>query len=195
MLYWITGSENNMSSVKRCRHCKEYFDQDTMIKVPLGYFCTFSHASQHGIDKQQANKEKAFKQRTAKLKAEYYASDLKTRKAAAKKACHDYIKLRDKGLPCICCGEPMTGEIHAGHWLESGNHPFIRYHEDNIHSQRAYCNTYKGGNSDDYEGRLRVKIGAERVDWLIENKSNPIKRTAQDYKEIEEYFKAKIKAL
>lgn len=129
---------------------------------------------------------------TAKRKRDFYLGDLKTRKVAAKKECHEYIRLRDKGLPCICCGRKIIGVVHAGHFLESGNNPKIRYHEDNIHAQSSYCNTYKGGDSDDYQGRLRQKIGDERVDSLLSKKGGSVKRTAEDYLDIEAYYKSKI---
>jgi hypothetical protein len=124
-----------------------------------------------------------------------YANDTKTRKREAKAACHKYIRLRDLGNKCICCNRPLGPKYDAGHWLESGNNPLIRYDEDNIHAQSVYCNQYKGGDSDDYEGNLRLKIGNERVDRLKSMKGGTMKRTAQDYKAIEDYYKAKIKLL
>ena len=124
----------------------------------------------------------------------FYANDLKTRKQAAKKACHDYIRTRDKGLPCICCNRPLTS-INAGHYLESGNNPQIRYNEDNIHNQSIYCNQYQGGNSDDYRGNLIKKIGLERVERLESMKGGTVKRTAEDYLEIERHYKIKLKTL
>jgi len=92
----------------------------------------------------------------------------------------------------------MTGQIHAGHWLESGNNPIIRYNENNINSQLAYCNTYKGGDSGDYEANLRLKIGDRKVDQLKRFKGSKIrgkvlKRTADDYRAIEKHYKQKLK--
>jgi len=136
---------------------------------------------------------KAKKKHIARKKV-FYANDLKTRKQAAKKACHDYIRVRDKGLPCICCNRPLTS-INAGHYLESGNNPQIRYDEDNIHNQSIYCNQYQGGDSDDYRGNLIKKIGLERVERLEGMKGGTMKRTCEDYKKIEQYFKQKLKQL
>ena len=134
------------------------------------------------------------KKRDAAAKMAFRNGDLKIRKAAAKMACHRYIRARDKGLPCICCNRPLTS-INAGHYLESGNNPQIRYDEDNIHNQSIYCNQYQGGNSDDYRGNLIKKIGLERVERLESMKGGTVKRTPDDYKEIENYYKAKLKAL
>ena len=60
-----------------------------------------------------------------------------------------------------------------------------------IHAQSAYCNTFKGGDSGDYEKNLRLKIGDRKVDQLIRFKGSKlrgkqIKRTASDYKAIED---------
>lgn len=171
-----------------------------MVKLAGSNYHSISCASAYAIERSTKARERqllkakqAEKQKHAKRKREFYENDVKTRAAAAKVACHQYINARDKGKPCICCGREINGNPHAGHFLESGNNPLIRYNEDNIHSQLNYCNMYQGGNSDDYEGRLRLKIGDKRVDYLLANKGGTMKRTAQDYKEIEDYFRAKLK--
>jgi hypothetical protein len=178
---------------KRCKHCKKYIVATSGMQINGGFFCSFSHATSFAMAKSATDKDKAIKKKNAKQKREFKQSDLKTRKDAAKKACHAYIRARDNGLPCICCGRPINGSVHAGHFLESGNNPQIRYDENNIHAQSSYCNTYKGGNSDDYEGRLRIKIGSDIVDSLLSKKGGTVKRTAQDYLEIESYYKDKLK--
>ena len=193
----------------KCCGCKERFDGETMIKLPGGRFhsidcaADYAHAKQQRLrDKQLAKDkryvkavEKADNKRFAAKKKEFWANDLKTRKAAAKLWCHAYIRERDKGLNCICCNKPMTGKVDAGHWIESGNYPAVRYDEDNIHAQSVHCNRHKGGDSGDYERNLRLKIGDSRVDRLQQKKHDQIKRTCEDYKKIEEYYKAKLKTL
>jgi len=187
------------NSKRKCKQCEAYVLVETGVKVRIGFFCSMGHVIDFANEKVDRDRKKATekliadtKRKNAKQKRDFYDNDLKTRKAAAKKACHLYIRTRDKGEACICCGRPLGKNFDAGHFLESGNNSFLRYHEDNIHAQSVYCNQYKGGNSDDYEGRLRKKIGDERVDWLLDNKNKIVKRTAQDYKEIENYFKSKI---
>lgn len=186
----------------KCVACKARFDADTMIKLPIGNACSIKCVSQSQAAKQKKARErretkqkKTEKKAHAKRKREFYDSDLKTRKDAAKQACHAFIRARDMALPCICCGRPLGAKFDAGHFLESGNNSFLRYHEDNIHGQSVYCNQYKGGNSDDYEGRLRIKIGDERVDYLLANKGGVVKRAAEDYKEIERHFKTRLSAM
>jgi len=189
-----------MATKSKCKHCG--FRDYRMIKINAGSFCNMGHAIKWSVKKAKKDKLKKIKKAEsvvkkvhAKQKREFYDNDLKTRKNAAKAACHLYIRTRDKNDGCICCGRPLGKNYDAGHFLESGNNSFLRYHEDNIHAQSVYCNQYKGGDSDDYEGRLRLKIGNDKVDWLKANKSGTVKRTADDYKEIELHFKDKLKQL
>jgi hypothetical protein len=171
-----------------------------MIKVFAGNFCEQNCIVSYGMNSTARVIKKASKLKKkvhAKQNKLFYDNDLYTRKNAAKKACHSYIKLRDRGKPCICCNRSTAGKpekgLHAGHMYESGNNPLIRYHEDNIHLQLGYCNTYQGGDSDDYRGNLIKKIGLARVEKLDGLKGGTMKRTCEDYKEIEAYYKQKIK--
>jgi len=181
----------------RCKHkpCGKYEYRNEMIRHGNLVFCSDECKISWAIAKGNKDREKAKKKKNAAFKDKFHQSDLKTRKAAAKAACHAYIRERDKGLPCICCDRPANKKMDAGHWLESGNNPLIRYDEDNINSQLVYCNQYQGGDSDDYEGKLRIKIGNERVDRLKAMKGGTIKRTCDDYKEIELYYKQKLKEI
>lgn len=169
-----------------------------MIVVTAGKFHNQACVAEYGIknadkviEKAKASKKKAH----AKEKRDYRNKDIDIRREAAKRACHKYIKLRDKGNNCICCDRPLISGVQAGHFHESGNNPFIRYDEDNIHSQSIYCNYYQGGDSGDYRPNLIKKIGAERVDRLDKMKGGTMKRTAEDYREIEQYYKQKIKEM
>jgi hypothetical protein len=146
--------------------------------------------TEHVIKKAKTHKKKVH----AKQKRDFYDKDIKTRREAAKSACHAYIRARDYGRPCICCNRSTaTGKVNAGHYHESGNNPLIRFDEDNIHLQLEYCNTYQHGDSGDYRPNLIKKIGAERVERLDGLKGGTLKRTADDYRKIEEYYKEKIK--
>lgn len=172
---------------KTCRYCKDKFNPMNTMQVVCSPRCAISYIR----DKDAAK----IKKQNAKQKREFRDNDIKLRKAAAKKACHAYIRARDKDQACICCGRPLGKNFDAGHFYESGNNPLLRYHEDNIHAQSVYCNQYQGGDSDDYPGRLLVKIGQERFDHLKANKGGTIKRTCQDYKEIETHYKQKLREL
>lgn len=179
---------------RKCVNCKERKPVGQGNITPVGFICSGECAIEYArgrfIKKNYLGNKG--KRKTTNKQA---ASDLKIRKEAAKTACHAYIRERDKGKCCVCCGEPLGDDFQAGHFWESGNYPFIRYHEDNIHGQRVHCNYFKGGDSGHYRMNLIFRIGADRVLWLDENRSNPIKRTVEDYREIERYYKQKLKDL
>jgi hypothetical protein len=172
---------------RKCKNkgCNNTFPQYNSIVVWCSPKC--------GAEIAQAKVKANYKAETIVLRNKYYASDIKTRKKAAKDACHLWIKIRDKGLPCICCNKPMGEHGNAGHFHESGSNSRIRYDEDNIHYQIIQCNMHHGGDSDDYRGNLIKKIGITRVERLDSLKGGTMKRTCEDYKEIENYYKLKIK--
>jgi hypothetical protein len=172
-------------------------EKHQLFKPPasLRYVCR-PNVSEHcaiqlSIHLREQEREKKFKEK----KKAYKEQKLSTRKRAAKEACHAYIRERDKNDPCICCGLPLGDDFHAGHFLESGNYSSIRYDEDNIHGQRLQCNHHKGGDSGEYEVRLRKKIGARRVNRLHKIKSEIKRWTVEELRQIENDFKAKLEAL
>ena len=186
------------TATKKCCGCKKRFKTELMIITPIGAFHSSECRYEYAVSKPKELKEKTDKfidDRHKVKKKEYNANKLPPRKAATKKACHLYIRMRDKDKPCICCNEPLGDDFHAGHFMESGNNPHTRYDENNIHGQRAYCNTFKGGDSGDYENNLRLRIGDAEVDRLKDLKGGTVKRTADDYRKIEAYYNDKIKEL
>tara|TARA_B110000503_G_scaffold135296_1_gene215611 strand:- start:413 stop:997 length:585 start_codon:yes stop_codon:yes gene_type:complete len=87
--------------------------------------------------------------------------------ARVQKYVNKYVNLRDKHLPCICCGKsPYSGVRHAGHFKSRGSNSFLRFNLWNIHSCCYSCNTMKGGNINEYRPALVDKIGAEKVEYL-----------------------------
>jgi hypothetical protein len=176
---------------KKCKACTGLYTPRASTQQACSPICAiaWNKAKEAKKADREQNKEHRLKRKIFK------ASDLKTRKIAAKIACHRYIRERDKNQTCICCGRKLGDKFDAGHFLESGNNPQIRFDEDNIHAQSVYCNQYKGGDSDDYRGNLIKKIGLERVERLENMKGGAVKRSAEDYKQIESYYKDKLKAL
>lgn len=186
------------NSKKQCCGCKKRFLTETMIKAPIGYFHSKQCRYDYATKKPKELKEKTdviVKKKHAKEKRDFKLSDRKTRKTALKTSCHAYIRERDKDELCICCNEPLGKDYHAGHWLESGNNPLIRYDEDNIHGQRVYCNKFKGGDSGDYQKNLRIKIGDARVDRLLGMKGGTDPLNTDDMLLLENKYKQKLKDL
>jgi hypothetical protein len=127
---------------------------------------------------------------------------LKTRSDYMKDAQREfnrYIRLRDCGLPCICCGldlghGELGGAFDCGHYRSVGSAPHLRFHEDNAHAQRKQCNRYGGGRAVDYRIGLVRRIGLERVEALEADQS-PKHYTIEDLKHIIATYRAKAKEL
>lgn len=184
-----------MPSKGKCTGCKKYFPVEQLDQRPAGRFhsieCMIEYAARN--TKKLAQKGREIKHKN--LKVNHRKSDLKIRKEAAKKACHEYIRMRDRGKNCICCDRPLGDNYHAGHFHPSGSNPYTRYDEDNIMGQRIDCNYFKGGDSGSYRENLEKRIGEERVLRLDTLKDEPIKWTVEELKRIELYYKSKIKEL
>jgi len=181
--------------LRRCKGCEVYFREDQFeILRPWNNFHSVKCFQAYLARKQEEERRKQF----AKLYNDTTpkkSNALRTRKLAAQKACHAYIRERDKNNPCICCGRPVDVRSQAGHYISSGSSSFLRYHEDNIHLQRVDCNLYLGGDYGFYRENLIKKIGLDQVLWLEANKKREVKRKAEDYLKIEQYYKDKLLSL
>jgi hypothetical protein len=125
-------------------------------------------------------------------------NDLKTTQDWLKEAqtiFNKFIRLRDNGLPCISCGQKINGVKHASHYLSSGGHSAVRFHEDNVWVSCYKCNVMLSGNQIQYRRSLIKKIGVERVEWLEENGSKVKKWTIDELKEIIKKYKTKVREL
>ena len=188
-----------MAAKKCCKYCKRYGYEH--IKVLAGSFCDFDCASRYGAEKAVKDREKAFKKsikednkKHATKKREFYDNDKKTRMDAAQTAFNAFIRQRDNELPCVSCIRFHQGQWHAGHYRTVGGHFELRFEESNCHRQCSVCNNHKSGNIADYRIELVRRIGIEKVEWL-EGPHEAKKYTCADLKEIELYYKAKLKEL
>lgn len=101
------------------------------------------------------------------------------------------IRQRDK-FTCITCGRTGSGgQIHAGHFLPSGNcGALLRYHPKNIHAQCYFCNINLGGNGAIYYTKMVEKYGQAYVNKLIEIKNQTtISADKEFYSILIEYYK------
>jgi len=120
-----------------------------------------------------------------------------------------YIRLRDSlktignttQCKCISCGaiKDTTGVgcIHAGHFI-GGRYNAVLFHEELVHGQCYHCNVGLKGNWVPYERAMIKLYGREHVEELKllgYKTKNHIKYTVNDYLEIEEKYKNKIKEL
>jgi hypothetical protein len=52
-----------------------------------------------------------------------------------------YIRERDKEMTCITCGNPLAGDVQAGHYIPVGDSSVTMwFREDNVHGEHANCN-------------------------------------------------------
>jgi hypothetical protein len=86
----------------------------------------------------------------------------------AEKLVNQYVRLRDANDGCISCHMPShyDGIWTASHFKSVGSNSALRFNTWNIHKGCEQCNLFKSGNIAEYERRLVLKIGAERVEWL-----------------------------
>jgi len=104
-----------------------------------------------------------------------------------------FIRLRDKADPCISCGK-QRDDYHAGHYLSVGSHNELRFCEDNVHKQCAYCNFFLSGNLLNYRKGLINKIGLSKVDFL-ESKHEQNKYSIDDLKRLMIHYTNLIKSM
>jgi len=145
---------------RKCKQCGQYFQQQR----PLQYLCSWECASIYAKELEKKKEEKEWKKRKKVIKEE-----LKTHSDYVKElqiVFNKYIRLRDKGKPCISCDKPLKGKFDAGHFYSVGSYPNLRFNEINVHGQCVYCNQYKGGNIHEYRKRLKVRIGIPMMQQL-----------------------------
>ena len=109
---------------------------------------------------------------------------------------NEYIRLRDKDLPCISCGTTSNVKYDAGHYFNRKSYGSLRFDEDNVHKQCSQnCNDNLGGNLINYRIGLIERIGEKRVDELEARRNVKVKYSIPDIKELIELYKSKIKEL
>ena len=113
------------------------------------------------------------------------------------KVFNTYIRLRDKGKPCISCGA-IYGKYTptAGHYFSVGSSPNLRFNEDNVHGQCWYnCNKNKHGNIAEYTPNLIDKIGIDRYNELLNNRNKPLMMSIPEIRNLIFFYKDKIKVM
>jgi hypothetical protein len=126
----------------------------------------------------------------------------------AQHAFNAYIRERDRGQPCICCGRPLGmgngeasdsgqstgGLFDCGHYRSIGSASHLRFHEDNAHGQTKYCNRHGAGRAVDYRIGLIERIGEEKV-LALEANNTPVKWDRETLRQIRTTYTAKARQL
>lgn len=127
-----------------------------------------------------------------------YSKPLSWHLNRAQRAFNAYIKARDFGKPCGCCGRPLdwyrNQDIDCGHYRTVAAAGHLRYNEDNAAAQAVYCNRNKAGNQAEYRQNRILAIGLERVEAL-DNDNRTHNWTREELAEITKTYRAKLKEL
>jgi hypothetical protein len=152
------------------------------------------------VSRQATEKKKAKEAQEDRKKTREKLDAMRTKPQlvkAAQIAFNSYIRARDMGKPCICCGKPLGTEpnsFDAGHYRSVGSAPHMRFVEDNVHGQTKYCNNYLASNPVGYRKGLIERIGLTRVEQ-IEADQTVRKYTKEALQEIARHYKAEAKRL
>ncbi|MDU7812106.1 MAG: recombination protein NinG [Atlantibacter hermannii] len=176
---------------KKCKCCPEKFIPRTTTQTVCSPKCSLLLAKQLSSRKQK-QQEKAERAAWNKRKAD--VKPLKHWEDATQRVVNDYIRERDRDLPCISCGTWITVQWEAGHFRSRGAASHLRYNEDNIHKQCHRCNAELSSNAIPYRAALVVKIGPERVEAL-ENNNTPHRYTREELKSIRMHYRALMREL
>ncbi|GDX06663.1 recombination protein NinG [Buttiauxella sp. A111] len=187
---------------RKCKVCREWFHPSRNEQIVCSYECASSHGkavndaakaeAQRRAKQQQRKKDK--EGRRLRAERRLAVQPLNYFKRQAQQAFNEYIRYRDKGLPCISCGRFHDGQYHAGHFRTTGSNPELRFNEDNCHRQCAPCNNHLSGNLTAYRPALIAKIGQTRFDELMGPHELPNWKR-EDYILIRGNYRAKLKEL
>lgn len=171
-----------------CKSCKSEYEPIYHNGILVSKLC-LKCLSEKGKAKQNREwkKEKAIIRETIKSKSDYMRELQRT--------FNKYIRLRDKGKPCISCGRPLRAKYDAGHCYSVGAYPNLRFNEDNVHGQCVACNQHKHGNVSEYMINLPKRIGYERYGALLDKRKDAQNYTISDVKELIEVYKDKINVI
>lgn len=191
-----SGKGSKKPKLKSCKVCRTKFEPTRAMQAVCGLGCALTLAL--GKRKRLEAKERRETAKADRVKRE----KLKTKGEYIKEAqavFNRYIRLRDAGLPCICCGQPMGenvpgGAVDAGHYRSRGSAPHLRFDERNVHAQRKQCNRFDSGNVLGFRFGLRQRIGIEALEELEADQTSR-NYTIDDLKNIKAIYTAKCKEL
>ena len=170
--------------------CGNRFQPRNMTHKVCGPDCgaVFAVAERQRLDAKQTRERKE----ALKTKRDYLKD--------AQVAFNAFIRARDAGQPCICCGRTsekqyLTGtNWDCGHYRSTGSAPHLRFNEDNAHRQLTVCNRHGAGRAVDYRIGLIARIGQACVDALEADQA-PRHYTIDQLKDLKAEYKKKLKQL
>ncbi len=167
-----------------CYECATVFGKEQAAKTRVA---VQRKEAQRQREEQKEERKRNAERRQAVKPLSYFRTQ-------AQQAFNEFIRYRDRLLPCISCGRHHEGQYHAGHYRTTGANPELRFNEDNCHRQCAPCNNHLSGNLTAYRPALIAKIGQARFDALMGPHELP-KWKRDDYIRIRDEYRAKLKEL
>ncbi len=168
-----------MNKKRRCTHCKKYSPALDGIVAPIGFFCTQECRYNYATKQTTAllSKSKAITKKKERIALKRDLERVKPKSkllSELQSLVNRYVRLRDNKEGCISCDKSSDwfGQWHASHYYSVGSSSFLRFNLWNIHKSCSVCNSHLSGNIGEYTPRLIDKIGRDKFDYLIENKSN-----------------------
>lgn len=181
---------------KTCKVCRAKFEPRQPMATVCSPGCALTlaqskRAKAEKITQVKERREDRAKRERLKTRGEW------TREAQA--AFNAFIRARDAGKPCICCGRTGAGEVHggqwdAGHYRSRGAAPHLRFDERNVHAQLKQCNRYASGNVVGYRLGLIARLGQEAVDALEADQA-PRHYSIEQLSEIKRSYAARAREL
>ena len=177
---------------KACRQCGREFMPQRSMQAVCGQLCAMRKVRADKKAEKAADRAMTRKRREA-------IKTIADRIAEAQTAFNAYIRARDAGKPCICCGKPIEpqkpgGSMDAGHFRSRGSAPQLRFTEDNCFGQRKNCNRPGGATYAAFRAGVVARIGEERT-AAVEAANFSHKWTHEELIEIRARFIAKRKQL
>ena len=169
----------------KCKYCKKEFKK----VAPKQKVCTDNQCLKMFSDEVK-QKEWAIKKKELKESLE----TIKDLTKKAQKYCNDYIRARDKDLPCVSCGKELGKKFDAGHYFNT-SYSNVRFNEFNIHAQCVSCNKHKHGNLLEYQIGIEQRVGGLELFELHQQAHEKRTYTKEELRSITEKFKQMKKNL
>lgn len=176
---------------KKCKFCPTKFTPRNSLQTVCSPKCAIQLANQLS-DRKQKRQEKAERAAWNKRKAD--VKPIKHWEDMTQRVVNDFIRERDRELPCISCGTWETVQWEAGHFRSRGAASHLRYHEDNISKQCHRCNVQLSGNQQQYRINLISKIGLQRV-IALESDNNPHRYTREELDSLRAKYRALLREI
>lgn len=180
---------------KTCKACRAQFVPMRPMQEVCGPMCARAYAKAKRVKRER--REAALQRRESRAKLE----EMKTipqLMAEADKAFCAYIRARDEGKPCICCGRHSSGwtrggDWDGGHYRSRGAASHLRYDERNCHAQLKQCNR-RAFDVASYRANLIKRIGLAEVESLeLDNRTH--KWSKEELRSIRDTYRVKLKEI